>query len=130
MLGNVDLNHRPIVMDGEDYHTLYGSSYFMSDFGLPEGENGEIAFNVTPILPDGTMLDDYGLERYIEEQLASGKNLEDLDVFMGSYSSMDEAETAAIEAHEKNAELYDREAELMREIQENGSSAELFDTLS
>jgi len=107
--GNVDLTHRNIVFDDEGYYnTLLGETYEYKDFGI----NKAGAFNVTPILPDGTLIEN--LEDYIWNQLDNGKALEDLDIFMGGdYSSINEAVKAAIKLHDEQAEIYNEEANLL-----------------
>jgi len=82
----VDMFNRKILYDNEGKMvTMATESFKASDFGL----DGDFAFNVTPILPDGTKLEN--VEDYIYEHLASGGKLEDMDIFLGSYATMDEA---------------------------------------
>lgn len=82
----VDMFNRKILYDDEGYMvTMASESFKASDFGLDE----DFAFNVTPILPDGTKLEN--VEDYIYDHLASGGKLEDMDIFLGSYATMDEA---------------------------------------
>jgi chromosome segregation ATPase len=112
--GNVDLYNRPILLqDDGTYETLKSETFAYSDFGI----NKKGAFNVTPILPDGTKIDNLG--QYILDQLKDGKKLEDLDVFMGGdYSSIDEAVKAATQLHEEQDQIYGTEANYLRQIQE------------
>lgn len=121
--GNVDLYNRPILFDNEGYYeTLKSETYNYSDFGI----NKKGAFNVTPILPDGTKIEN--LEDYILNQLKNGKSLEDLDVFMGGdYSSIDEAVNAAIALHEEQDAIYGAEASYLQLLKEgNDLSIETF----
>lgn len=112
--GNVDLYNRPILLDDEGYYeTLKSETFNYSDFGI----NKKGAFNVTPILPDGTKIDDLG--KYILKQLKDGKAIEDLDIFMGGdYSTIDEAVEAAIALHEEQDVIYGAEAEYLRLLKE------------
>ena len=112
--GNVDLYNRPILLqDDGTYETLKSETFQYTDFGI----NKKGAFNVTPILPDGTKIDNLG--EYISKQLQDGKKLEDLDIFMGGdYSSIDEAVKAATQLHEEQDQIYGTEAEYLRQIQE------------
>ena len=111
---NVDLTLRPQVSwekmneagwDTEEgsYSTVNTVSYFASDFGLAdEGSSEDYVINVTPILPDGTVIKggDEGLWEYINDKKNNGENIEDLDVFLGKYSSLEESEKAAQALHE------------------------------
>ena len=82
----VDMFNRKILYDDEGKMVTMASETFKaSDFGL----DGDFAFNVTPILPDGTKLEN--VEDYIYDHLASGGKLEDMDIFLGSYATLDEA---------------------------------------
>lgn len=82
----VDMFNRKILYDNEGRMVTMASQTFKaSDFGL----DGDFAFNVTPILPDGTKLEN--VEDYIYDHLASGGKLEDMDIFLGSYDTLDEA---------------------------------------
>ena len=130
MVGNVDVNHRPVVLDGDSYHTLLTETFHMEDFGLAPGPNGELSFNITPILPDGTILDQEGVYNYIKDQLDQGKSLEDLDIYMGSFMSDEEASEAAIAAHNAQAEMYDEEAYYANLMSQHGDLSEYYDQLS
>lgn len=111
---NVDLTLRPQVSwekmneagwDTEEgsYSTVNTVSYFASDFGLADkGSSEDYVINVTPILPDGTVIKggDEGLWEYINDKKNNGENIEDLDVFLGKYSSLEESKKAAQALHE------------------------------
>lgn len=111
---NVDLTLRPKVSwekmneagwDTEEgsYSTVNTVTYLASDFGLADkGSSEDYAINVTPILPDGTVIKggEDGLWEYINGKKKNGENIEDLDVFLGKYSSLEEAEEAAQVLHE------------------------------
>ena len=117
---NVDLTVRPKVSwenmkeagwDTEEgsYSTVNTVTYLASDFGLAkEGSEEDYAINVTPILPDGTVIKggEEGLWEYINGKKNSGKNIEDLDIFLGKYDSLAEAEEAAQVLHEVQEEYY------------------------
>lgn len=109
--GNVDLNHRPIrVNEDNSFSTVDSSTFNFTDFGI----NKKGAFNVTPILPNGETIDN--LEDYIYEKLDSGIELEDLDIFMGSFESLDEAEKRAQKIHDEHQKDYQEEANLLLRI--------------
>ena len=67
-LGNVDLTKRPkVAMDDGTTATVLSSSEFLWQ---GDEENGEyVAVHYTPILPDGTILDDDTLAKYLYETL-------------------------------------------------------------
>ena len=82
----VNMFNRKILYDNDgNMVTMASQTFKASDFGLDE----DFAFNVTPILPDGTKLEN--VEDYISKHLASGGKLEDMDIFLGSYATLDEA---------------------------------------
>lgn len=74
--GNVDLLNRKIIWpeemvaagwkefaeSGNDYATLYGSTYTFDG----NGDGIEVVINATPILPDGTVLSPDALESYLD----------------------------------------------------------------
>lgn len=111
--GNVDLAHRPIRFnDDGSFSTLKTESFNYSDFNI----NKRGAFNVTPILPDGTTIDH--LEDYINEKLSKGIQLEDLDIYMGDFSGLPEAVERAKELHNIHEKDYKQEAYLLQRISE------------
>lgn len=125
--GNLDLYNRPIntVEFGENhnYETLKSETFNLSDFGI----KGEGAFNVTPILPDGTKLEGQALTNYIEKNLGNKRTLKQLkkmDIFAGSYDTLDEAEEAAVRMHEESDAIDGDIAHLINEIKT------VYDTLS
>lgn len=84
--------------DDGDYATLYSQTFKASEFDiLKEGEE-DYAINVTPILPDGTVIsngeDGEGLYNYIMGQIKNGQSIEDLNIFLGTYKTIEEAEAA------------------------------------
>lgn len=87
-LGNVDLTKRPKVSaeamrkagyeaeDGETA-TVYSSTEFIWQ---GDDKNGKyVAVHYTPILPDGTVLDDESLRKYLYETLESSQDILDTD---------------------------------------------------
>lgn len=114
--GNVDLYMRPVILTGDgSYKTIAGETFKYSDFGIKiDGDSaGEMAFNVTPILPDGTEIGN--LEDYIWDKLDQGVKLEDLDIFMGGgFKDIETAVNSAIDLHDKQAEIYSAEADALQ----------------
>lgn len=116
---NVNLLNRPEVswvdMNAAGWNTPEGSystvdtvTFTAGDFGL-EGKDGtDYAINVTPILPDGTVIEGGvdGLWQYINDELSQGNQLEDLDIFLGSYESIEKAVAAATRLHELQEAYY------------------------
>ena len=114
--GNVDINHRPVVMseDGRSYNTLLTNSiplkWFEKDGAIINGKGkNEKAANFTPIYPDGEKLTDQELYDSVYEWLKSGKKLEDHPLYMGTYDSLSAAIKSAEKAHKEQAKLYDDE---------------------
>lgn len=100
----VNMFNRKILYDDEGYMvTMAAESFNASDFGL----DGDFAFNVTPILPDGTKLEN--VEDYIYDHLASGGKLEDMDIFLGSYATLDEAIAKAKRLSELQGVFYENQ---------------------
>lgn len=95
------------VADGE-YSTVHTVTYQASEFGLSDENGNDYAINVTPILPDGTPIEggDAGLREYINKQIENGDPIEGLDIFLGSYQTIQEAETAAQRLHELQEQYY------------------------
>ena len=73
-LGNVDLTKRPkVAMDDGTTATVLSSSEFLWQ---GDEENGEyVAVHYTPILPDGTILDDDTLAKYLYETLEGSDDI-------------------------------------------------------
>lgn len=73
-LGNVDLTKRPkVAMDDGSTATVLSSSEFLWQ---GDEENGEyVAVHYTPILPDGTILDDNTLAKYLYETLEGSDDI-------------------------------------------------------
>ena len=87
--GNVDYNKRPLISPEQmklvypEFEGEVATTYDM-DFGLSSNITGEILYTVkaTPILEDGTVLDQSSLDKYIYEELQpivdNGGSTEDL----------------------------------------------------
>ena len=129
-VGNVDINNRPVVTDsslGGDYQTSYT--------GFQEFKNNDGTYEIihfTPILPDGTVLDDNTLYEYLDNVIATSQNKLEADktesgglgilykvdttVNGGKItdknldSAFKQAENWDIQMHEKQASIYDNEA--------------------
>ena len=73
-LGNVDLTKRPkVAMDDGSTATVLSSSEFLWQ---GDEENGEyVAVHYTPILPDGSILDDDTLAKYLYETLEGSDDI-------------------------------------------------------
>lgn len=129
-VGNVDINNRPIVTDsnlGGDYQTSYtGFQEYQNEDGYYE------IVHFTPILPDGTVLDDNTLYNYLDNVIAKADNKLEADkVSNGGLGILYKVDTAVngeritdnnldsafkqadqwdIQMHEQQAEIYDEEA--------------------
>ena len=100
----VNMFNRKILYDNDgNMVTMASQTFKASDFGLDE----DFAFNVTPILPDGTQLEN--VEDYISKHLASGGKLEDMDIFLGSYATLDEAVAKAERLSELQGLYYENQ---------------------
>lgn len=73
-LGNVDLTKRPkVAMDDGSTATVLSSTEFVWQ---GDDENGQyVAIHYTPILPDGTVLDDKSLEDYLYNTLEGSEDI-------------------------------------------------------
>ena len=73
-LGNVDLTKRPkVAMDDGSTATVLSSTEFIWQ---GDDENGQyVAIHYTPILPDGTVLDDKTLEDYLYNTLEGSEDI-------------------------------------------------------
>ena len=91
-----------------DYATLFTHTFNASEFGLADENGNDYMVNVTPILPDGTVIEggSEGLLEYINGKIDSGESLENLNVFLGAYKTVEEAEAAAERLHELQEDYY------------------------
>ena len=132
-VGNVDINNRPVVTDsslGGDYQTSYTG---FQEYWKGDEENGHYEIiHFTPILPDGTVLDDKTLYNYLDNVIANADNaleadktenggfgiLYKVDTTVGGSkitdsnldSAFKQAELWDMQMHEKQAAIYDKEA--------------------
>lgn len=92
----------------DDYATLNTISAYASEFGLLEEGQSDYAINLTPILPDGTVIEggEDAFKDWIRDELASGKTLDDLNIVVGVYSDMDSAVQEAEKLHKLQEEYY------------------------
>nr|DAF25316.1 MAG TPA: minor tail protein [Caudoviricetes sp.] len=116
----IDLKVRPQVSweemknagwDTEEgsYSTVNTVTYLASDFGLADKYSSEdYAINVTPILPDGTVIKggENGLWEYINGKIQNGESVEDLNIFLGKYGDIQTAENEAIKLHQMQEQYY------------------------
>ena len=149
-VGNVDINNRPIVMNenlGGDYQTSYT--------GYQEYKNNDGSYEIvhfTPILPDGTVLDDESLYNYLDNVIATSQNKLDADnpengglgivykvdtTYNGGKitdSNLNNAFTQAdnwdIQMHNTQAQIYDNEASALiaynQALEENNNLKQYF----
>lgn len=112
--GNVDLFNRPQISTqklveagwdqedvGEGTATVYSSTY--------SNEDGTVAMNFTPILPDGSVMEPGEFANYCEEVVA-GVRQDDLQLQIGGVfegeNAVSDADAAAKRIHELQAEYY------------------------
>lgn len=101
---------------GEGKATVYSSTYTLKD------ENGDVekAVVVTPILPNGDVLEPEALEHYANKLLA-GEDI-DVDIQMGMFdgdNALDEAEEFAERIHELHEEYFLDDTDLGAFFEEN-----------
>lgn len=105
--GNVDLLHRPQINAkrlteagydnaGEGFATVFTHTF--------SNEEGNIAMNFTPILPDGTVMEKGEFEKYCEE-VASGVHEDTLGLKIGATFEGENAIEDAVQTAEKIHEL-------------------------
>lgn len=74
-VGNVDINNRPVVINDDGSYSTTSTSF--QEKWVGDEENGHyIIAHFTPILPDGTVLDDDSLNEYIDKILNSADPME------------------------------------------------------
>lgn len=74
-VGNVDINNRPVVINDDGSYSTTSTSF--QEKWVGDEENGHyIIAHFTPILPDGTILDDDSLNEYIDKILNSSDPME------------------------------------------------------
>lgn len=122
---NVDLLKRKVVKMGDDVATVLTQTFTASKDGS-EGLmwNQDLVMNITPITPEGEVLDDNTVNQYVEDLLKKSTNIKDLykydkkanggrgllisaDVDFESFEKgISDAEGLAKELHELQAEYY------------------------
>ena len=74
-VGNVDINNRPVVINDDGSYSTTSTSF--QEKWVGDEENGHyIIAHFTPILPDGTVLDENSLNEYIDKILNSDDPME------------------------------------------------------
>lgn len=74
-VGNVDINNRPVVINDDGSYSTTSTSF--QEKWVGDEENGHyIIAHFTPILPDGTVLDDESVNEYINKILNSADPME------------------------------------------------------
>lgn len=74
-VGNVDINNRPVVINDDGSYSTTSTSF--QEKWIGDEENGHyIIAHFTPILPDGTVLDEVSLNEYIDKILNSDDPME------------------------------------------------------
>nr|DAO89468.1 MAG TPA: endonuclease subunit [Caudoviricetes sp.] len=74
-VGNVDINNRPVVINDDGSYSTTSTSF--QEKWVGDEENGHyIIAHFTPILPDGTVLDEDSLNEYIDKILNSDDPME------------------------------------------------------
>lgn len=74
-VGNVDINNRPVVINDDGSYSTTSTSF--QEKWIGDEENGHyIIAHFTPILPDGTVLDEDSLNEYIDKILNSDDPME------------------------------------------------------
>lgn len=124
--GKVDLNHRSLVITDYEkgvYETIHTVTYTYEDFKksgieLVPVHSGDKALLFTPIYSDGITLEmkngnTDALFDEIVKWLKKGKSVQTFELYMGSYSTVEECDADAIAVHEEQAKLYDAEAKVM-----------------
>lgn len=111
-----------------NYATVNSISAYASEFGLSDENGTDYAINLTPILPDGTVIDggEAGLKNWVRNQLQGGAKLEELDVFLGSYRSMDDAIAAAERLHNLQEAYYASEKLSALQVVQTAEDAKKF----
>ena len=90
-----------------DYATMYSSSWSSANFGLYNEDGAAYEILLTPILPNGDVIENGKLVDYVNEQLSKGKRIDQLDVYIGSYKTTGEADQAGQQLSQMQAK-YDK----------------------
>lgn len=91
-VGNVDINNRPVVINDDGSYSTTSTAF--QEKWVGDEENGHyIIAHFTPILPDGTILDDETLNDYIDRILNSYNPMEADKVENGGYGILYKVDT-------------------------------------
>ena len=91
-VGNVDINNRPVVINDDGSYSTTSTAF--QEKWVGDEENGHyIIAHFTPILPDGTVLDEDTLNDYIDRILNSDNPMEADKVENGGYGIVYKVDT-------------------------------------
>lgn len=91
-VGNVDINNRPVVINDDGSYSTTSTAF--QEKWVGDEENGHyIIAHFTPILPDGTVLDEETLNDYIDRILNSDDPMEADKVENGGYGILYKVDT-------------------------------------
>ena len=91
-VGNVDINNRPVVINNDGSYSTTSTAF--QEKWVGDEENGHyIIAHFTPILPDGTVLDEDTLNDYIDRILNSANPMEADKVENGGYGIVYKVDT-------------------------------------
>ena len=91
-VGNVDINNRPVVINDDGSYSTTSTAF--QEKWVGDEENGHyIIAHFTPILPDGTVLDEETLNNYIDRILNSDDPMEADKVENGGYGILYKVDT-------------------------------------
>lgn len=143
-VGNVDINNRPVVKNSDGSYSTTQTAFQEKWVGAEE-TGGYRIIHYTPILPDGTILEDNALNEYIDKILNSSNPLEADKPENGGYGivykvdtevnnekitdenldvAFDKAEKWDDKMHETQETIYETEIAARKAIDENGTAAE------
>lgn len=92
----------------EEGYTSSTTIFNSGEFGLYNEDGSSFEILATPVLPNGDILGKDEFTDYIKKELASGKSLEEIDVFVGAYADVETAKEAAQTLDEALKYYYDR----------------------
>lgn len=136
-VGNVDINNRPVVINDDGSYSTTSTAF--QEKWVGDEENGHyIIAHFTPILPDGTVLDEDSLNEYIDRILDSDNPMEADKVENGGYGILYKVDTEIngqkitddnledafgvadawdVDMHNLQNEMYASEAEIKAQIE-------------
>lgn len=142
-VGNVDINNRPVVINDDGSYSTTSTSFQEKWIGDEETGSYKI-IHYTPILPDGTILEDDALNEYIDKILNSSDSLKADNPANGGYGIVYKVDTEVngqkitddnldtafgiadawdVEMHETQDKMYRDEAEFKAAIERFGSDS-------